>query len=254
MRLYYEADGVQLWHGDAREVLPTLEAVDLLLTDPPYPGLKAGLVATGYQMGGVAPGRHSTAAVAEPWGGDIGALSLAKFTKGALVFWSYHSVTTLPALFDARPACLITWYQRNAPPRLANLPHFQSEFIWAFRGTPGLDWHRLRTVYDVPSITAGCVSTGERLTQDGGKALHPTQKPLALISQLLDLAPASVVDPYAGTGTTLLACKRRGIRCVGVELSERYCELAANRLRSTPLPLFTLPAAPDPPRQMEIAL
>jgi len=63
--------------------------------------------------------------------------------------------------------------------------------------------------------------------------VHPTQKPLALMRWCLSLVPdaATVLDPWLGSGTTLVAAKLEGRHAVGIELSEKYCEIAAERLR-----------------------
>lgn len=67
---------------------------------------------------------------------------------------------------------------------------------------------------------------------------HPTQKPIRLIRNILLLAKASsVLDPFMGSGTTLRAAKDLGLDAVGVELNERYCEIAAKRLQQEVLPL-----------------
>lgn len=67
---------------------------------------------------------------------------------------------------------------------------------------------------------------------------HPTPKPLRLMAALLGRLPAgAVVDPFMGTGSTLVAAKRLGQRAIGIEVEERYCEIAANRLRQDALPL-----------------
>lgn len=77
----------------------------------------------------------------------------------------------------------------------------------------------------------------------GGEAFfHPTQKPVALMGWCVDLcAPVSmIVDPYCGCGPTLAACKLRQIPCIGVEIEEHYCEIAAMRLSQEVL-TFTEP-------------
>lgn len=66
-----------------------------------------------------------------------------------------------------------------------------------------------------------------------GKVDHPTQKPLALLSRIVrSMVPVdgSVLDPFMGSGTTLRAAKDLGRRAIGIEIEERYCEIAANRL------------------------
>ena len=73
------------------------------------------------------------------------------------------------------------------------------------------------------------------------KTLHPTQKPLPLMHWCLGFTPdvKTVLDPFMGSGTTLLACKQKGIKCVGIEREKDYCDLAVERLSQTVLPLFT---------------
>ena len=81
---------------------------------------------------------------------------------------------------------------------------------------------------------------------------HPTLKPLALISYIIRLScrPSGVVlDPFCGSGTTLIAAKSLGRKSVGIEIDERYCRIAAERLAGTTPPLFPAPAAPAKPRQ-----
>jgi site-specific DNA-methyltransferase (adenine-specific) len=59
---------------------------------------------------------------------------------------------------------------------------------------------------------------------------HPHEKPENVVGALVELVrPSSVIDPFTGTGTTLVVCRLRGIKCVGIELEEKYCEIAAKR-------------------------
>jgi len=76
------------------------------------------------------------------------------------------------------------------------------------------------------------------LAKDG--AVHPTQKPEEVMAWSLRQAPhtvKTVLDPFMGSGSTLAACKRMGLSCVGIEREERYCEIAARRLQQEVLPL-----------------
>jgi site-specific DNA-methyltransferase (adenine-specific) len=78
-----------------------------------------------------------------------------------------------------------------------------------------------------------------KAVQDGKQ--HPTQKPEALMAWVLGMFSDSqtILDPFLGSGTTLVAAKRLGRRCVGIEREERYCEIAAQRLSQGALDLFT---------------
>jgi len=86
-------------------------------------------------------------------------------------------------------------------------------------------------VVDVPMPQAGCMANERILERGSGKAMHPCQKPLAVVRPFVDrLEAALICDPYMGTGTTLLAAKLCGRKAIGIEMEERYCEVAANRL------------------------
>jgi site-specific DNA-methyltransferase (adenine-specific) len=71
-----------------------------------------------------------------------------------------------------------------------------------------------------------------RDSERGEARVHPTQKPLVLMRWLIELTVAeTILDPYMGSGTTLRAAKDLGRKAIGIEIEERYCEIAANRLR-----------------------
>ena len=84
----------------------------------------------------------------------------------------------------------------------------------------------------------------EHAGADKEERWHPTQKPLPVMLWALQQAPDaySTLDPFMGSGTTLVAAKQLGIRAIGIEIEERYCEVAVKRLESTTPPLFTIPS------------
>jgi DNA modification methylase len=86
----------------------------------------------------------------------------------------------------------------------------------------------------------------------GLKNQHPTQKPLPLFLWCLSFAPSAqlILDPFLGSGTTLVAAKQLGRKAIGIELEEKYCEIAARRLQQEYLPLVSTPE----PKQEEPAL
>ena len=90
----------------------------------------------------------------------------------------------------------------------------------------------MATVFNIPNITAGCVSTGERIINPNGTALHPTQKPLRLMRELLSVGGDTILDIYCGTGTACVAAKILGRRYIGIDISEEYCEIARMRIKA----------------------
>ena len=77
----------------------------------------------------------------------------------------------------------------------------------------------------------------ERILETSGASSHPAQEPLALMHRLLEpLGDGVILDPYCGTGTTLVAAKNQGRKAIGIEIEEKYCEIAAKRLRQEVLP------------------
>jgi len=223
----------QIICGDCLEVMADFpdDCVDLVLTDPPYMGLKGGAIRQGM---GVTSQKQASYAIGDEWGANLewttDAWRLAKY--GVVSFCSYHCVAELAQCFPKETrVCLLTWNKLTSPVPLNNVPRFSSEFIWAFKKAPGLLWRKwLATVFTIPNITAGCVSTGERFVKDDGIALHPTQKPLRLMQQLLDIGGDIILDPFCGSGTTCVAAKMLGRRYIGIDISEEYCQLARERL------------------------
>lgn len=224
-----DGDGRVIYHGDNRDVLPSLGPVGLVATDPPYPKLKGNMQSR--MGGGVSRRRADQQTVGVPWGEDLSPLKTAwdLATGGMLVFCSFHSVTLVPAIVGAEPIGLVTWFKRNSMPPVRNVPHYQTEFVWAFNKDGSPNWRRLKTHYDIPLLQGGCMAT-ERYQNADGSTLHPAQKPVALMTQLLSIGSGPVLDPYMGTGTTLRAAKDLGLPAIGIDTNEEYCELAALRL------------------------
>lgn len=188
---YYEDDLVTLYRGDCRDILPALSLTpDLVLTDPPYPN-KAG-----HFGDGIATARWflSTFLEAPRW----------------LVFWHQLEVPPVPLPLVAKHI----WHRTNT-----NRPD-NYEPIYEFAAGP----ERPSRVFPFPVIYPGLTGCDEATG-------HPTQKNIKLIRALLQLRPASfVLDPFCGSGTTLRAAKDLGIRAVGIEIDERHCRDAADRL------------------------
>jgi len=231
-KIYYRDESVVIYCADCRLVLPLFpdKSFDLVLTDPPYMNLGKAIKIPA-SMTGVYKGINSGLTVSDIWDANLDWLvpTWKLVDKGLMVFCSYHFIADIVVrLSEAIKIALLTWYERNSPNSLRNRPHYQTQYIWALEKNSGLNWRKLKTLYDIPKLAAGCMAT-ERLLSYSGDTLHPTQKPILLMSELLKVGADIILDPFLGSGTTAVAAKILGRKCVGIEISEKYCEIAARR-------------------------
>lgn len=207
---YYADDLTVLYLGDCREVPEWLSA-DVLVTDPPYGiGYESNFnrdrrdAKKGRAITGDAGGAEGRDAVLASWG-----------TRPAVVFGRWDAPR--PALTRVR----LIWDKGNSP-GMGDLssPWGRSDEEIYILGH-GFTGARSGSVLRIQMLMSG----------DHNRPDHPTPKPVALMTLLLTKCPPGVVaDPFAGSGSTLVAAKLLGRRAVGVEIDERYCEIAARRL------------------------
>lgn len=202
MKPYYEHAGITIYHGDCRHILPQLGRFDLLLTDPPYgigrDGMRESTSSHGGRKAYEFMGWDSTTPPAE-----VFELMLAA-TDHQIIWGGNYFTRCLPASMG--------WLVWDKGQRIA-----QSDGELAFTS---LD--RALRIYTLNRVA---------LMTDGAE--HPTQKPIALMKWCITQVPhaiRSLIDPFAGSGTSLIAAKELGIIATGIELEERYCEIAAKRL------------------------
>lgn len=194
-----------IYHGRAEDVLPTLAPVDLLLTDPPYG------IASVWQGGfgrGWKQSAKTEAAIRNEWDErppDGAFLRVLLELSQDAVIWG-GNYFDLPLSRG--------WLIWNKPERGFSLA--DAELAWTTRDM-------VIRVADLPRSEPGRV--------------HPTQKPVALMKWCLRFFPKArtVLDPYMGSGTTLVAAMSLGLACIGVEADEHWCEYAARRLEDPPL-------------------
>ncbi len=211
MKPYYQDASVCIYHGDCREVLPTL-LFDVVVSDPPYGmsykhGARAGGIK--YGMDG-----HSIIGDDEPFDPSH-ILNLAKPT---ILWGGNHFASRLP---DSRG--WLVWDKRGASP-----PNDQSDVELA--------WSNVLTTARKHTRYWSGAARGGREQAEG--RLHTNQKPVDLMAWCLSFVPEGIVcDPYSGSGSTLVAAKEAGRRAIGIELEEKYCEIAARRCSQETLDL-----------------
>jgi site-specific DNA-methyltransferase (adenine-specific) len=238
---YDDGNGIVIYHGDCREILPELEeeSVTLLWTDPPY---GHGNMDGDLQSAriGVKGGRQ---AAPEPIDND-GPVEMREVVDAALL-------VAVPLL--RRDYCCCCCCCGGGPkPTFAWLAErmdrsglsFFHSVIWdkTARG-PGMGWRFRR---DHEMVMVAHRAGGKLAWPDADMAVsnifrnqppiqrqHPNEKPLSLVEQFILLTTHErdlVLDPFMGSGTTLRAAKDLGRKCIGIELEEKYCEIAVRRL------------------------
>ena len=189
MKPYYEDESVTIYNADCRDVLPTLDKVDLVLTDPPY-GLDFA------EWDGEIPEWFDVAR-------EIS--DTVAFTTAPTTVWDYP-----------RPDWMACWYRPAAQSRTA----YGGFNHW----TPILVYGKCSLPTDTKQLHAMAFA------QKSGYE-HPSPKPVQLFHWLLTgLKGDTVLDPFMGSGTTLRAAKDLNRKAIGIEIEERYCEIAAKRM------------------------
>ncbi len=231
MKPYYEHAGITIYHGDCREImygkggwrtLSKIEA-DVLLTDPPY-----GIRYSPSQNSSKAWGNKTFVGVCVVSGdGERFDPSLFLKFKSVVLFGANHFADKLPP----SPSWFV-WDKRDG---MTSNDFADCELIWT-------------NLNDNARVFRHQWNGALRASERGESRVHPTQKPTELLRWIIGKCPNGVIlDPFMGSGTTLRAAKDLGRRAIGIEIEERYCEIAAQRMEQEVLPLTDIPS----PRQVE---
>ena len=233
---YYDRDGITIYHGDALEILPELSGLAGVVTDPPY------------SSGGAFRGDRMNSTLAKYVNGDSSNRTrLDDFTGDNRDQRSFAAWATLwlnaarsAALPGAALVSFIDWRQ------LPTLTDAVQGGGWVWRGIA--TWHKpgIRMQRGMFSGSAEYIvfaTNGPRLDHDGApqnvfacqpedEKEHIAQKPEPVMRWAMQVVPpiGPILDPFMGSGTTLRAAKDLGFRAIGIEVQERYCEIAAKRL------------------------
>lgn len=228
---YYDEGGITIYHADCRDILPHLPKVDLVLTDPPYEAEAHTLQRR------VSRGNEPLSF--EPLSFELrkqAAYLMAGLSKGwTLVFCQIEAAMLWREQLENGGAiyrrCCI-WVKPDGMPQYSgDRPGMGYETFIACHAKGRSEWN-------------GGGKHGVFIFNKGeGGSLpneHETQKPLKLMKELVKLFSdenETVCDPFMGSGTTLRAAKDLGRRAIGIEIEEKYCEIAVRRLAQEVLPL-----------------
>ena len=215
MKPYYEHGGITIYHGDCRDILPTLDPVDLVLTDPPY-----GKSLTNHSAGKDRRlGSYEITGDDSPFIGEFTLDYLSEFPRIAF-----------------------------APSAKPWIGKWDQVLVWdkgpAVGG--GGDYQRYwKMSFELIQVSKLGVLQGQRdqavlryWVGPMDSLLHPAQKPIALLRYLIQKTEfQTILDPFMGSGTTLRAAKDLNRKAIGIEIEEKYCEIAAKRLSQEVMPV-----------------
>lgn len=225
MKPYYDHAGITIYHGDCREILPTLPKVDLVLTDPPY--------------------GERTNRGARNNAGNKSPITYAPMDARLVC-------ELIPAWIEIARRWVIVWYDIESIGQMAaSAPdaYIRAGFWRKPDATPQFTGDRPAMAGEACAIFH---RPGKKRWNGGGRPAyweaytererlgHPTPKPpklfTAILTQFSDEGE-TILDPFMGSGTTLRAAKDLGRKAIGIEIEEKYCEIAARRLEQECLPL-----------------
>jgi DNA modification methylase len=237
LKPYYRKNGIVIYHGDCLEVLPTLPKVDLVLADPPY-DVESHTLQRRVQRGRDASRYGRVTAFEQvPFPAmteqlrDASAALIASLTSAwLLAFCQIEGAPLWRHCFEEhslvyKRTCL--WIKPDGMPQFSgDRPGMGYETFVAMHAAGRTRWNG--------GGRHGVFKFNKRDPGMGGaKNSHPTQKPLALIEHLIELFSNDgqlVLDPFMGSGTTLVAAQNLHRHAIGIEIEEKYCEIAAKRL------------------------
>ena len=218
---YYEEPGITIYHGDCREILPQLPKVDLMLTDPPY-NIGLGEKAHSKRQNGY--GLHDD---------NLSGADYLNLIGSVINFMSMSDLTVItPGNSNQKlwptPKWTMAWIKTNGVTRT---PLTRGQKINHACWEPILVYG----VFDDPPHS-DVISLPIGLQQEAEG--HPCPKPLKLFMKIISYTKSqTILDPFMGSGTTLRAAKDLGRKAIGIEIEEKYCEIAVKRLRQEVLNL-----------------
>lgn len=218
MKPYYQDDYVTLYHGDCLDLAELWTCSDVLVTDPPY--------GVAYTSGRVNGRKRNTTGISND--------KSTETRDAALDAWGSRPSITFGSWRVPKPANVrqqLIWDKGDDPGTGDLTMPWGSSFEEIYISGKGPIWRGGRTV--------SVLRMGKPL--GAARPDHPTPKPISLVESLIERCPPGIIaDPFAGSGSTLVAAKNLGRKVIGVELEERYCEIIAKRCAQEVLDLGVL--------------
>lgn len=207
MKPYYEEDGITIYHGDCREILPTLPKVDLVLTDPPY-GLTDNN--TDKNAYGLFIDTSENVFNVVSWVLNFYKDQRLVMTPGQKMMFKYPEPIAVGAFY---------------------YPAGSGSCSWGFVG-----WQPIFYYGKDPYLQRGKgrAMNSSISTEQADKNGHPCPKPVKQwqwLMQRCSFDGETIIDPFMGSGTTLRAAKDLNRKAIGIEIEEKYCDIAVKRLR-----------------------
>lgn len=243
---YFDRDGITLYHGDCLEILPQLEpgSVDMVFTDPPY--------GHNNNNNGDLISRWEAALGRGEYIPEVNNRPIAN--DGVEANEVYKAV--LPELYRIlQPGCCCCCCGGGGPdPQFARWSlwmdevfNFKQMVVWD-KGPIGMGWHYRRSYetilvgekngaacrwFDNTNMVENIIRPGKHRKIIPNSDQHPTEKPVSLAKHFIELHTRFndlVIDPFMGSGTTGVACVQTGRRFIGIEIDEKYCQIAQKRI------------------------
>lgn len=239
------AEGVELYLGDCREILPTLGKVDAVVTDPPYGidiAAAATIGATGRNANGHRLGKRSVANYGiSDW--DAQGMSAEQWStiKAVTDHWIVWGGNHLAGVLGSSPGVLV-WDKKCQ--NGWDDTFSEMEIAWT---------NALTRAKGFRHLWAGAIRASEHTAN---VRQHPTQKPIALLAWCIEFLPGAqtICDPFMGSGTTGVAAVKMGRSFIGIEIEPRYFDIACQRIQAaydTP-DLFVEPIPPAKQEAFEL--
>jgi site-specific DNA-methyltransferase (adenine-specific) len=228
---YYQDEAVTIYHGNCFEIIPFLEGVDLTITSPPYN------LGSNHHTGNVKTQAYYDDLPEEDYqNSQIEMLELVRgHTSGDMFYNHQHRIKKGILIKPDQWLDKTAWNQKQ-------------EIVWS-RGSPNMDKCRFfpfteRIYWLTKSLTKTVFENVINATDDwhispvGAQGEHTRAFPEKIPFKLIQCTNAKIIlDPYAGSGTTLRAAKDLGRKAIGIEIDERFCEIAAKRMAQEVLAL-----------------